>query len=73
MAISRGKRWPRNRKVKLVGMGRVDLEISLISDHDECLLAAKQEWILIDHRLDNVLQVGAHRFEAEHVSELDGE
>lgn len=46
--------------------------VPLFSDHNESLLAAEQERILIDHRLYDVLQVGPHRFEAQHVGEFDG-
>lgn len=51
---------------------RVVSNFPLISDHDERFLTAKQERILIDHCLYDVLQIGTHRFETKHVSELDG-
>lgn len=43
------------------------------SNHHEGLLAAKKKRELVDHRLDDVLQVGAHGFEPHHVGELDGQ
>lgn len=62
-----------NLSVKLLWMASVTSNFLLISDHNECLLTAEQERILIDHCLHNVFQVGTHRFEAQHVGELDGE
>lgn len=45
---------------------------SLLSDHYKRFLAAKQERILIDHRLNDVFKVWTHRFESKHVGEFDG-
>lgn len=55
-----------------MGRERVKSSVQLFSDHNKSLLAAEQERVLIDHRLHDILQVRSHRFEAQHVSELDG-
>lgn len=50
----------RKNRSKLSWMRCVATSVPLISDHNESLLAAEKERILIDHGLYDVFQVGAH-------------
>lgn len=59
-----------NRYLRLLQVVRF-IESGRGSDHYESLLAAKQEWILVYHRLNDVLQVWTHLLESSHVAELD--
>lgn len=41
------------------------------SDHDDDVLVAEEERVLVDHRLDDVLEVRPHRLEPAEIVELD--
>lgn len=45
----------------------------LLSDHHKGLFAAKQKRKLVNHRLDNVLQIRSQLLKVTHVGELDGD
>lgn len=48
------RKEPESKKLMGMGRQRVKSNVHLISDHNERLLTAKQEWILINHRLHDV-------------------
>lgn len=64
--------WLRERQERgQRGDGCVRVGRRPASDHHNRFFAAEKEWVLIDHRLHNVLQIRPHLFETSHVAEFD--